>query len=256
MKSSKPLDRILANRRWLRRLDPFPHYVVPDVFTPAVAEEISVAVAETVKSENRVEHFGWYDAFGCNFLQDQEWPIRLFMTPAWCDMLAAVAGVRRTRHINGGLHHHAVGSKSGFIHHDLNPVYFAEEEEGRDGIAMARHDLVDYTTGTTTQEGVTVTKEVRAVAMLYYTANEPWSPGDGGETGLYRRATDPVKRPAAKAPPLNNSMLIFRCTPHSYHTFLTNRSLERNSVIMWLHQTFDEAASHWGPGAPMAWKVH
>lgn len=257
MKSAKPLPTILQNRRWLRRLDPFPHYMVRDVFIPEVATELSEAVTKVVGSEDRMAHFGWYDAYGTNFEPEEEWPLRVFISRAWHDMLAGLTGIQATGRVNGGIHHHTVGSKSGFVHHDLNPVYFNEDptwDRQGDLAFMARHDLVGYTTGEALVPDVTVVKEVRAVAVLYYTANEDWSPGAGGETGLFHEQTDSVDEAAVKAPPLNNSMLIFPCTPHSYHSFLSNPKLERNSIVMWLHRSVDDTAAIWGPDAPMGWK--
>jgi Rps23 Pro-64 3,4-dihydroxylase Tpa1-like proline 4-hydroxylase len=96
-------------------------------------------------------------------------------------------------------------------------------------------------------------RTVRAVAILYYTANEPWTPGDGGETGLYRRRTDPPDRPAARVAPHNNSMVAFECTPNSFHSFVTNRAKPRRSVTMWLHRRDTDVVDRWGEESIVAW---
>jgi Rps23 Pro-64 3,4-dihydroxylase Tpa1-like proline 4-hydroxylase len=101
-----------------------------------------------------------------------------------------------------------------------------------------------YTHGVTAP-GVNRRKVARAVTMIYYLANRPWFPGDGGETGLYRKATDPVARPAAIAPPINNSILVFENGPGSYHSFIRNRRNPRNSVILWLHRTIADTMVRW-----------
>jgi hypothetical protein len=50
-------------------------------------------------------------------------------------------------------------------------------------------------------------ERVRAVAVLFSVGNEPWRPGDGGETGLYETADLPVDRPSVAVPPVNNRFL-------------------------------------------------
>ena len=48
---------------------------------------------------------------------------------------------------------------------------------------------------------------------LYYLANPRWEPGDGGSTGLFTSADDSIEAPSAEMPPINNSLLLFECTP-------------------------------------------
>jgi len=95
---------------------------------------------------------------------------------------------------------------------------------------------------------------IRAVAAIFYLDNPPWSPGDGGTTGLYRNASDPVDQPAAVVPPLNNSMLAFECTPFSYHGFVSNRRHPRNSVVLWLHRSRQDVVRRWGEHAIVGYK--
>jgi 2OG-Fe(II) oxygenase superfamily len=78
-----------------------------------------------------------------------------------------------------------------------------------------------------------------------YLCNPDWIEGDGGETGLYGSREDPVDRPIAVVPPINNSLLMFECTPYSYHSFLSNGRSPRNSVIVWLHREKVEVLSRW-----------
>src|SRR5262249_18313473 len=142
--------------------------------------------------------------------------------------------------INGGLHHHAVGSANGKVHSDLSYGWFVDYTSAN-GIRVSRHDLCRYTDGIALTSGVKPFELVRAVSMLFYLANPPWQPGDGGETGLYSSPTDDVNAPTATVPPINNSMLIFECTPYSLHSFLSNKRSVRNCVIMWIHRPIAEA---------------
>jgi Rps23 Pro-64 3,4-dihydroxylase Tpa1-like proline 4-hydroxylase len=85
--------------------------------------------------------------------------------------------------------------------------------------------------------------------MLFYLSNPPWRRGGGGSTGLYRSGDDDIRRPVASVPPLNNSMLLFECTPQSFHGFISNVRTPRNSIVMWLHQTKAQVGQLWGEGA-------
>jgi hypothetical protein len=81
--------------------------------------------------------------------------------------------------------------------------------------------------------------------MIYYLCNEGWSEPDGGETGLYGAAKPHDRTIASRVPPVDNTLLLFECSPHSYHRFLTNPGRRRNSIILWLHTTVDAAEARW-----------
>ena len=76
---------------------------------------------------------------------------------------------------------------------------------------------------------------------------------DGGMTGLYSSPRQPVNRPDAAVPPVNNTMLLFECGARSWHSFISNRQ-PRRSVILWLHRTREDAIAHWGERAIVNWK--
>jgi hypothetical protein len=142
-----------------------------------------------------------------------------------------------------------VGSQHGFPHNDLNPGWFLTSPLP-DDLAIAGSDI-EYTTGTVLDE--TTESEpietIRAASVLFYLANRKWEIGDGGGTGLYRSGKDDIERPVAMVPPLNNSMLMFECTPVSYHGFISNHRNPRNSIVMWLHRPKQEVVERWGERA-------
>jgi hypothetical protein len=254
MEAERPLGEILLNRRWNRRLEPFPHVVARDVFIPSVVDELAVGLKEVLEVGQGVSHFGWYDALGWSFRKDTDWPLRLFLTPEWHDLVSATMGITCTGHVSGGIHSHAIGSADGTIHHDLNPVYFPETDDGGP-VHVVAPDEVDYMSGEVRAPGVTAHRVVRAIALLYYVGNEEWRPGDGGATGLYGQSGTPPSRPDVAVHPVNNSLVMFECTPNSFHTFLTNTRTVRNSVIMWLHRDYDEAADRWGEQSLGLWSA-
>jgi hypothetical protein len=55
-------------------------------------------------------------------------------------------------------------------------------------------------------------------------------------------------------PPINNSMLLFECTPYSYHSFISNRRSVRNCLVMWLHRPKEEVTARWGETVIEKWK--
>jgi hypothetical protein len=255
-----PLAELIANRAWWRHSDPFAHIVARDVFTSDYYQSLERAfkgllargLSETPNPGRFSRTMRSYDVYSLNLSRKTEGPLQVFRSRAWHDLLSAVTGVEVTGDVNGGFHHHVVGSKSGRLHNDLNPGWFADRPAA-DGVNLARHDLCDYLHGTARAAGVAPRCTVRAVAMLFYLANAEWQPGDGGETGLYPEPRCGVSHATALVPPHNNSILAFECSPHSYHAFLTNRRHVRNSVILWLHRTTQSVAARWGERAIVRW---
>lgn len=255
-----PLCEVLENRRWIRWKEPFAHITADHVFQADFYKRLSASydgllapgLSETAAYGRVSRVMKGYDAYGLNFSQDLMGPLSLFISGAWHDMVAEVMGINATGDVNCGLHHHVTGSKNGRVHNDLNPAWFANYDSV-DGIRVARHELCCYKTGAILTPGVKVHEVVRAVAIIYYLNNPPWNSGDGGETGLYSTADDPIDHPAKAVPPVNNSMLMFECTPFSFHTFISNKCSPRNTVIMWLHRPKQEVVQRWGEGSIVQW---
>lgn len=242
---------MFANRRWLMRDVPFPHVVADDVFTPAVyADLVDDFRARLQRGE--LTPMASYDALGLTFDSSVDGPFAVFFSRAWHDLVAGVAGVAVSAHVSGGLHHHPVGSASGVVHHDLNPGWFVDAG-ARDGIVVADRALCAYTTGRTSNPTLSAREMMRAVAVLFYVDNPPWTPGDGGATGMYRRRDDNVHRPAAVVAPRANSLLMFACTPWSFHSFIGNRRHPRNCLVMWLHRDKRDVLERWSESPVVPW---
>jgi 2-oxoglutarate-Fe(II)-dependent oxygenase superfamily protein len=247
------LSKLLANRRWLWRSAPFPHIVGRSVFTEPVYRDLEVAFQDCLDPavRNFKRNMRGYDASGMVLRPDYSGPFNIFLSRAWHDMIAEVMGIEATGDVMASLHHHAPGSASGRPHNDLNPGWFVNSSRP-DGVNIADPSRCSYEYGKTAN-GAQPRDTVRGVAIMFYINNRPWSPGDGGETGLYNSATDSVDRPVVAVPPINNSMLCFECTPYSYHSFIHNRQYPRNSLTMWLHRAKSEAVSRWGEEAIVYW---
>jgi 2OG-Fe(II) oxygenase superfamily len=254
------LESALANRIWTYRLKPFPHFVAHEVFSQELYVEMAAqfqqildrGLCDDPSGRDFARTMKGYDAYATSFRNDLESPLDLFLSREWHDMLARLLGIAATGDVSGGLHHHRTGSASGWAHNDLNPGWFLDRPRP-DGINLFDNDICDYQTGRVTVPDESPRENVRAAALLFYLNNEPWTPGDGGETGLYSDASLPVERPSERVAPINNSLLLFECTPNSYHAFSRNLRHPRNSLIMWLHRPKTEVEARWGGKAVAYW---
>jgi hypothetical protein len=242
------IESAIANRRWLQRSKPFPHFVATNVFTADTYARLEASFRETLDRVRGHAYLKEHDIHGTTLLPADAGAFSPLLSRGWHDLLADVLGVQTTGHVMCGIHHHTTGSADGFPHNDLNAGWFDGDPQPG-SVELSSPYTVDYTSGRALVEGASPRETVRALAILYYLANDPWSPGDGGETALYRTATDRVDRPVARVPPINNSLLAFECTPHSYHGFVSNTRAPRNSIVMWLHRSKADVTVRWGGDA-------
>lgn len=251
---------VLSNRRWSLRASPFAHLVATDVFcetfTAALEREIAALVARGMGTDRQTDRLArnmpYSDAYAWNFPPGIDGPLALFYSRGWHDLLAALWNVPATGDVNAAVHYHHVGSANGSVHRDLGVAWFSDQPRA-DGMNPMDLTRCSYTRGTTPAPGIAAREVVRAVTMIYYLGNPPWSPGDGGETGLYAAADDSVDDPALRIAPLNNSMIVFENIPASYHSFIRNRRSPRTSIILWLHRPKADATARWGDAVRLKW---
>jgi LPS sulfotransferase NodH len=244
------LRPVLGTTRWWKSAEPFPHVRAAPVFGPETYDAL-VGAFRAYEAEGRFTRgIPGYDVTAMPLTRENARPFDVFMSRPWHDLLARMFDVDATGELNISLHHHAVGSASGSPHNDLNPGWFVPG--GNDGEVVVHSPRVcDYRTGAS-KTGEGTVERIRAVAVIYHLANPP-VPSHGGETGLYRSAGDPVDQPLVLAPPVNNSLLAFECTPFSYHAFLTNHTNERNCLVMWLHRSREDVVDRFGEGSIVGW---
>jgi 2OG-Fe(II) oxygenase superfamily len=258
--STIPLAHVLYQRRWQVCQVPFPHIVAYDVFTSdfyswldcAYADLLERGLSETQDTTRFGRNIANYDAYSMSLSHVSPAPFTIFTSREWHDMITRLVGIRTTGDVNGGFHHHVPKSKTGTVHNDLNPGWFVDPPDPFQ-VNVARNELCSYSTGKVTNDNLRVHQTVRAIAILYYLHNPPWYFGQGGETGLYSHRTQPVLEPTKTIPPINNSLLLFECRPTSFHTFLSNRSLARNSLVMWLHRPVEDVVQRWGEKSIVRW---
>ncbi|MBU3059962.1 2OG-Fe(II) oxygenase [Nocardia sp. NEAU-G5] len=252
MGTETPLPRwftgLLAHRRWIRRTEPFPHVYVREVFTRPFYDRLA-AEFERVRLEQPelFEPVGeGSGATGVNLARVRNGPLELFLSRAWHDLIARLVGAQDavTGDIEGALHHHAPAGPRGLPRHDLTRAWFAGPAPAPDAVGLAGADA-----NPGIGPGDDERELVRAVAVLFYLGNDEWRPGSGGETALLSAADPSRPQSAVHVPPLNNSMVVFECTPRSWHTFAGGNTAARNSVVMWLYQTREQAEFRWGGAA-------
>src|SRR6185312_3957846 len=160
-----------------------------------------------------------YDAYAATIGAGSPGIFNIFKSRQWHDLLEKITNVHSTGDIQCGFHHHAIGSRSGNVHNDLNPGWF-NKNPNEEGINDDDNSACDYQTGECSS-GRDVYQVVRGVAMIFFVCNQPWFSGSGGETGLYSKSDDDVSSPFVTIPPINNSLVVFECTPFSFHSFIT-----------------------------------
>ncbi|MGA7157364.1 MAG: 2OG-Fe(II) oxygenase [Acidobacteriaceae bacterium] len=235
--------------------------VAYDVFTAdfyswldrAYVDLLAMGLSEGQEAGRLSRNISNYDVYNMSLSPDTRAPFNVFTSPEWHNMLANLVGIRVTGDINAGFHHHSVQSKSGRVHNDFNPGWFADAAYPNE-VNVSRNDICEYSSGKAFGAHVRVHQTVRAIAVLYYFHNPTWTRGQGGETGLYSDFGQPVAEPSKAVPPISNSLLLFECCPTSFHTFLSNRTAPRNSMIMWLHRPVKDAARRWGEDSIVQWK--
>jgi hypothetical protein len=253
------LAEVLANRSWLRASCPFLHIVARNVFQrdfyQAMAAQLKAMLdlgLSEVPDRKRISRtIPGYDAYGLGLSRAVPEPLALFLSPAWRDLMCNLFEIGPTPYVFAGIHYHAVDSKNGFIHNDLNPVWFPLAINGE--IQTPNHEICSYKTGVGSAPVNEKIQVVRGAAMIFYLLNDGWRPGDGGETGLYASPRSPILDPDVRCAPENNSLVMFECTPHSFHTFLSNRRLPRASMIMWVHRRLEEAVEKFGRDRLEGW---
>jgi hypothetical protein len=230
---------------------PFRHIRGERVFRNDTYEELvkafaSLRAGETADTARFSKAQRGYDAEMLAVDQQLASSFRPLFERRWTRFLANLLGLPDLAQIDGGIHHIPIESRSGWIHNDFCSAWFDESASG--DIIFPDRQRCDYFSGTPKSADARPREYIRAATMIFYLQNEGWKKGFGGETGLYG-ALNPDLGSRSEIPPLSNSLLLFECSPHSYHRLIGNRGSPRNSIILWLHDTVQNTRSRWGDGA-------
>jgi 2OG-Fe(II) oxygenase superfamily len=239
--------------QWTAYRCPFFHVRATNVFAPHTYNRLSAEFAGvlgrstdgTTSSPKMVKSQPAYDALILAMNAQLSGCFAPLFGREWICRLGQLLKLPVTSLIDGALHHVPQGSRSGWLHTDLCSAWFDALAAVEGDVTFADGSRCDYFTGarrTTTAEP----KEfVRAATMIYYLNNDDWRQGDGGETGLYSTSRSDLG-PTKFIAPQNNSLILFECSPHSFHRLLGNPGCSRNSIVLWLHATLEFAEARWG----------
>ena len=244
-----PIDQAPA---WTAHRQPFFHIQATNVFPASTYARLSAEFAAILECSlsgaasgpKMVRSQPSYDALILAMNRQLSARFSPLFTGDWIDHLSKLVGVPTASMVDGGLHHVPQGSRSGWVHTDLCSGWFDVSAASDREINFPDRSKCDYFTGALRNETAIPTEYVRAATMIYYLNNDDWQHGNGGETELSGSSNGLGPRTAIA--PASNSLILFECSPHSFHRLLGNPGRARNSIILWLHSTADVAAARWG----------
>jgi hypothetical protein len=246
------LPELNPKGEWCVYRRPFRHIRAERVFRTNVYEGLERAFLALMDAkginqdgEPRFQQRAGYDALILGMRENLSSQFAPLFERRWIDFLAGLADLPALAQIDAALHHIPVNSRSGWIHTDFCSGWFNSEITGN--IVFPDRTACDYFTGTKKSADAQPQEFIRAATMIFYLHNDGWKEGCGGETGLYASSRAGSGEMCTVAP-VNNSLLLFECSPHSYHSLIANPGCQRNSIILWLHSSVENAQSRWGRG--------
>ena len=238
---------------WWRHTTPFVHFRAAEVFDPDTYAGLASAFAHTA-GEARATQAGLraarnpnYDADIISLNRQAMTRFEPLLSAGWIDDLHRLIGLPNHRRIDAALHSSAAGSRTGWIHTDLCAAWFDDPRPGDSSdFILPDRSACEYFTGKALRPEARPREYARAAALIYYLGNDGWRPGDGGETAFYSAKDVGPNSLVETIAPRNNSLILFPCSPHSYHRFIGNPGRRRDSIILWLHTTIEDATGRWG----------
>jgi hypothetical protein len=232
---------------------PFRHYRAKNLLSQEAYDNLSSAFTEILETTAGKRDGPYrltrsnknYDALMLGIDQTLASVFTPFFSPDWLESLSEFFSIPFVPKIDGGLHSSPANSRTGWIHTDYCAGWFDESVPSNGMLSFPDRTRCEYFTGRALKPDALPRQYIRAATLIFYLCNDHWVPEDGGETGIYGARTQTPQTDAEFIPPINNTLLIFRCSPHSYHRFITNPGRARNSIILWLHSTPGYAASRW-----------
>ncbi|MGW4160118.1 2OG-Fe(II) oxygenase [Streptomyces sp. NPDC004788] len=255
MKDENPNMPGLPTGDWWAYRTPFRHWRASEVLDDASYQSVSLAFRSFLDADDQHKSrytlkrgTSNYDAQMLSIDSSIANLFEPFFLGSWIKSLRELVTVPDMLRVDAALHSSPEGSRTGWIHTDFCSGWFNEPTDVN-GFLFPDRSACDYFTGRPKKASANPQEYIRAATMIYYLCNDGWSEGDGGETGLYGAEKQRDRTSVVLVPPLNNTLLLFECSPHSYHRFIANPRRRRNSIILWLHTTVDDAESRWPDAA-------
>lgn len=250
------LPKSVPQVAWQESQLPFRHFSASDVFDATTYQRLSEQFSQILDTTAglREGRYKMRPAQGANdglvlgltdHLAEAFAPL---FTEAWLRSLAMLLDLNFLPRIEGALHSNPQNSRTGWIHTDCCSAWFDESSSKLDKIMLPPRGRCSYFTGQPKVAEAKPVEYIRAATMIYYLCNDGWKTGDGGETAIYSQDCETPETLVKLIEPRNNSLLLFECSPRSYHRFITNPGQRRNSIILWLHASVEDALARWGEG--------
>jgi hypothetical protein len=242
---------------------PFPHLVI-DNYLPSEQYEEFCKTLQKLKNDDfsqsgdasKLSKMGGYDCYYWLFPKDIPAPLNHFSQKKFIDFIALKFDLKLTPEITVQFNHHPKNSRNGTWHTDYVHCFHTEDDLNEDA-ARPWYFGCDYLSGTRLAHDCDkkILTRVRAASFLYFLEQDDWQPGDGGETGLGMRSpfNENIELHSG-IEPHSNRLLIFECSPQSFHRMLSNTYKDRSLVIGWLHSTVKNAETRHG-AVPEHWPM-
>jgi len=242
--------------QWREHSLPFRHFSATDVFDSKTYKELShqfTLILETTAGKREGAYkmrpaLGNSDGLILGLTDKLASAFSPLFTEAWLRPLAEQLDLKFLPRVEGALHSNPQGSRTGWIHTDCCSAWFDESNSKAEELILPPRGRCNYFTGKAKVPDAKPIEYIRAATMIFYLCNDGWESGDGGETGAYSADRETKDTMTKLIPPINNSLFFFECSPHSYHRFITNPGRTRNSIVLWLHASVEDAEARWGSG--------
>jgi hypothetical protein len=230
---------INPNARFTLSSYPYNYLIIEDLFDDGIANSLSTTFHDLIRGAKAIGKVGEvgelvYEAvnYTPTLLEFEGTPVSYVASLELKNLIAEVFDIRLDENLMLGMHRHHPPSKAGWTHTDFAVVSFPRIPLNFGGQRVFAQGCSGNYSDDSRDRQPDAIKTARAIACLYYTGNPTWSPGMGGETGIY---LPDGKTLVASAPPKNNLLFAFEISPLSYHAYLGAPMMQRNSYIWWYH---------------------
>jgi hypothetical protein len=230
---------INPNARFTVSSYPYNYLIVEDCFEEGTAYGLAAAFNDLIRLGKPIGKVGeegdhFYDAI--NFTPSVEHirqtPLAVLASAEVRNLIVDVFDIHLDENFMLGIHRHEPPSRDGWSHTDFAIVSFPNTPPNYGSQRLFESgNGCQYSDDSLHRQPESL-KSARSIACLYFAANEPWSPGMGGETGVFLPDATTL---ATAVPPKNNLLLAFEICPNSFHAYQGSATMQRNSFIWWYH---------------------
>lgn len=224
---------LLANRHWVRRTRPFPHIYARDVFVPDFYRRLTAELERIRRDDPALlrPYETMNDRAAVPLAQLRDGPLAVFLSAEWHDMIAGMAGVATTGDVTAAVLADPPGTPSGPPSNACDSVWFPGPAPQPGEVRVHEGPRPAGTEGRAC---------VRAIHTTFYLGDAQRPSGRDGATDLYESTSATGARTIA---PLGNSLVLFPCTPRSWHAFRGTDTEPCQRVVSASYRSIDATSS-------------